>query len=55
VEVKKALLLWPGLAVLALDQATKYWIAARFPVYETKSISAAFSFRSLGNRVAFAS
>lgn len=40
--MKKALLLWPGLAVLALDQATKYWIAARFPVYETKSIISGF-------------
>ncbi len=31
-------LLWPALAVLALDQATKGLIAAWFPLYETKPL-----------------
>ena len=40
--MKKTLLLWPALAVLALDQATKYLIATRFPLYETKTLVSGF-------------
>jgi signal peptidase II len=42
VGVKKALLLWPAVAVLALDQATKYWIVARFPLHETRPLISRF-------------
>jgi signal peptidase II len=42
VAVKKTLLLWPALAVLALDQATKYLIATRIPLYETKPLIGGF-------------
>jgi len=34
--------LWPALAVLALDQITKHWIASRFPVYETQPLISGF-------------
>ena len=40
--MKKTLLLWPVLAVLAFDQATKYLIATRFPLYETKPVVSGF-------------
>lgn len=36
--VKKTLLLWPALAVFALDQVTKTWIAARLPLYEARPL-----------------
>jgi signal peptidase II len=38
VFLKRTILLWPALAVLALDQVTKYLIATRFPLYETKPV-----------------
>jgi len=34
--------LWPALAVLALDQITKHWIASRFPLYETQPLISGF-------------
>ena len=34
--------MWPALAVLALDQITKHWIASRFPVYETQPLISGF-------------
>ena len=40
--VKKTFLLWPALAVLALDQITKGWIATRFPLYETQTLIGGF-------------
>ena len=40
--VKKTLLLWPALAVLVLDQMTKYWIATRFPLHETQPLISGF-------------
>ncbi|MGE5841120.1 MAG: signal peptidase II [Deltaproteobacteria bacterium] len=40
--MKKAILLWPALAVLVLDQATKLWIVERFPVYTTKPLISGF-------------
>jgi len=40
--LKRTLLLWPVLAVLALDQATKYLIATRLPLYETKPVISGF-------------
>ena len=42
VFLKRTFLLWPALAVLALDQTTKYLIAARFPLYETKTLVSGF-------------
>jgi len=42
VRVKKTLLLWPALAVLVLDQMTKYWIATRFPLHETQTLISGF-------------
>jgi signal peptidase II len=42
VSVKKTLLLWPALAVLALDQATKCLVATRIPLYETKPLISGF-------------
>jgi len=42
VGVKKTLLLWPALAVLVLDQMTKYWIATRFPLHETQPLISGF-------------
>jgi len=42
VRVKKTLLLWPALAVLVLDQMTKYWIATRFPLHETQALISGF-------------
>jgi signal peptidase II len=42
VPVKKTFLLWPALAILALDQATKYLVATRFPLYETKPLISGF-------------
>jgi signal peptidase II len=42
VGVKKALLLWPTLAVLVLDQATKQWIAARFSLHESQVVISGF-------------
>jgi signal peptidase II len=38
VWVKRTFLLWPALAVLALDQITKHLIASRFPLYETQPL-----------------
>jgi signal peptidase II len=35
-------LLWPALAILALDQITKGLIATRFPLYETKILISGF-------------
>ena len=40
--MKKTFLLWPALAILALDQATKYLVATRFPLYETKPLISGF-------------
>lgn len=40
--VNKTLLLWPALAVLVLDQMTKYWIATRFPLHETQPLISGF-------------
>lgn len=40
--MKKTFLLWPAFAVLALDQATKYLIAVRFPLHETKPLISGF-------------
>lgn len=40
--MKKTFLLWPALAVLALDQATKVLIATRFPLHETKPLISGF-------------
>ena len=34
--------MWPALAVLALDQITKHWIASRFPLYETQPLISGF-------------
>jgi signal peptidase II len=42
VGVKKTLLLWPAVAVLAFDQITKQWIATRFPLYETQTLVGGF-------------
>jgi len=42
VLVKKTFLLWPALAVLALDQTTKVLIATRFPLHETKPLISGF-------------
>lgn len=39
---KRTLLLWPALAVLVLDQTTKYLIATRFPLYESKTLISGF-------------
>jgi len=40
--MKKTLLLWPALAVLALDQITKHWIVTRFPVHDTQTLVTGF-------------
>ncbi|MBP1739566.1 MAG: lipoprotein signal peptidase [Deltaproteobacteria bacterium] len=40
--VKKTFLLWPALAVIALDQMTKHWIATRFPLHETQPLISGF-------------
>ncbi len=40
--LKRTFLLWPALAVLALDQITKYLILTRFPLYETKILISGF-------------
>ena len=40
--VKKALLLWPAVAVLALDQITKHWVVTRFSLHETQTLIAGF-------------
>jgi signal peptidase II len=40
--VKKTLLLWPALAVLALDQMTKIWISTRFTLHETQPVISGF-------------
>jgi len=42
VGVKKTFLLWPALAVIALDQMTKHWIATRFPLHETQPLISGF-------------
>jgi len=42
VFLKRTFLLWPALAILALDQTTKYLIATRFPLYETKTLVSGF-------------
>jgi signal peptidase II len=42
VWIKRTFLLWPALAVLALDQITKHWIASRFPLYETQPLISGF-------------
>ena len=34
--------MWPALAVLALDQITKHWIASRFPLYEIQPLISGF-------------
>jgi signal peptidase II len=42
VFLKRTFLLWPALAVLALDQATKYLIATQFPLYESRTLISGF-------------
>lgn len=50
-ELKKALLLWPAVAVVAVDQAAKHWIVARFSLYETTPlINGFFSLVHIRNR-----
>lgn len=41
-DVKKTFLLWPALAVLALDQITKQVIATRFPLHESEPVIGGF-------------
>jgi signal peptidase II len=40
--MKKTLLLWPALAVLALDQITKHWIVTRFSLLDTQTLLRGF-------------
>jgi signal peptidase II len=42
VRVNKTFRLWPALAVLALDQITKQWMATRLPLHETKPLISGF-------------
>lgn len=40
--MKKTFLLWPALAVLALDQITKHWIVTRFALHDTQTLVTGF-------------